>query len=75
MKSEDAAFWGLAVGTIVTQLIFLVFVVSGAFDEHPYRDCAEDQVWAWQTQYRASYGESDWACVAIDDLIGATDGR
>jgi len=65
-NSEEGSFlMGFALAVILTMLV--------AFAMWPipkYERCAEDEVWAWQAGYRATYGESEWECVALDDLIG-----
>lgn len=66
---SDGVF-GVLVGLFIGMLIWIAAAIGGGFDEHPYRDCAEDEVWAWQQDYRPVYGESPWECVAIDDLMG-----
>ena len=69
--NHDAAFGaGMILGLLVATLLWVGLIAAGVYDLHPYRGCNEDEVWAWQQDYRPVYGESPWECVAIDDLIG-----
>lgn len=63
---SDEGEGGFLLGFVAASMLFLV--MAGIYDHHPYRDCEEDEVYTWMADYRASYGESPWECVALDDL-------
>jgi len=74
-NSEEVFAFG-AIGFILGLVIMFFFawaVIAGS--SGPYVQCNEDEVYAWQMDYRPVYGESEWRCVSIDDLIGATNGK
>ena len=65
MNSSAVFLMGMMFGLGVALLVIIVFntMAWGEFAE-PWRDCLEDEVWAWVAQYPSS----DWQCVALDDL-------
>ena len=66
-ESTGRAWASLAIFATTALFVFFVVAALGLFDEHPYKDCAPTEVYAWRADTETR--ESGWQCTAVADLI------